>query len=89
MNADHASALLATALFGLGAVALILYNHAAATNKVLAALSPGVAPGAAATPGNGLGLSASLAGSPTPGQTGTSVNPPVVPIVVTPGYYLN
>lgn len=87
MLKDHVSALLTMALFAVGAVAIILYQHASATAQIKSALgaSPVAAAGAG---GGGLGSPASLAGTPTVGQDGSSVTPAVVPLNIQPGYTL-
>lgn len=92
MNKDHYAAIAVMGLFAIGAVAIILYNHASATGQVLTAIQGGasVAPsGAQAGLGGGLGVSASLAGTPTIGQDGSAVTPAVVPLNINPGFLLN
>lgn len=89
MLKDHVSALLTMALFAVGAVAIILYQHASATAQITSAL--GASPNGSAGTGAGGGLAspASLAGTPTVGQSGSSVTPAVVPLNIQPGYLLN
>lgn len=91
MNREHAAAIAVMGLFAIGAVAIIIYNHASATAKVLTAVQGGASvmpSGAQAGLGGGLGVSASLAGTPTIGQDGSSVTPAVVPLNIDPGYLL-
>lgn len=89
MKGEHISALMAATLFAIGAVIVIIYQHNAATAKVLGALGAGggVSPNGA-TAGGVLGVSASLAGTPTAGQQGSSVSPAVMPLNIMPGYTL-
>lgn len=88
---DHTAAFCAMSLFAIGAVVVILYQHSAATNSVLSALGGGVSAGAGAnvsTGAGGLGVSASLAGTPTAGMDGSSMSPAVVPLNINPGFTL-
>jgi hypothetical protein len=86
MKGEH---LLIAVMVAIGAVGIILYQHASATALIQSTLNAGVN----ATPGtvavnyaSGLGVSASLAGTPTVGQEGSSTTPAVVPLNVMPGY---
>ena len=92
MSKEEVSLLAAMGLFALGAVALILYQHAASTNTVIAALGGGVSGnvslGGSVGGGLGLGAPASLAGTPIIGQDGSSATPAVMPLNINPGYYL-
>jgi hypothetical protein len=86
---EHSAALMAAALFGIGAVAIILYHHSAATGQIMSALGgpstgSGTAPAATASSGNSI----SLAGTPTPGQTGSVATPPIQPLQSGPGWTL-
>lgn len=87
---EHVSALLAAGLFGIAAVAIILYQHAHATNTVLTALGGSQTSGSGAGQyGNAigiLGVPASLAGMPTVGQAGSAPSGAVVPMTINPGY---
>lgn len=91
MTRDEAASLMAIALFGIGAVAVILYQHAQATNQVLATLgaSPAAGASAAATTAAALGIPASSAGTPTVGQDGSAPVPAVELLSIGAGYLLN
>lgn len=89
MKMDHVSALMAATLFAIGAVAVIIYQHMNATNRVIAAMNTGNGRGISTTvASSGIGAAASLAGMPTVGQTGTSAMPPVMALHINPGYTL-
>lgn len=88
MNQDAASALFIGAILAIGAVAVILYQHSQATAQILAAAGGGAMAGVGANAGGLLGASASLAGTPTVGQTGYSVPPAIAPLQIQPGYQL-
>lgn len=90
---EHLAAMAGALLFAIGAVAIIIYQHVQATASVLSAVSGGAVqgPGQADLFGDladGLGVSASLAGSPIVGQDGTSNAPTVIPLSINPGYTL-
>jgi len=87
MQSEHVGTLISMALFALGAVVVILYQHASATQQIVGAV--GGASGASGGQGGyGLGIPVSLAGTPTIGQSGSSLTPSVVPLNVNPGYTL-
>jgi hypothetical protein len=85
MTTEHMSTMLAATLLALGAVAVILYQHSNATQSVISALG-GVTTTPGASPADILGTPASLAGSPTATQSGTSQIPPIVPTQSGPGW---
>ena len=87
MQSDHVGSLICMALFALGAVVVILYQHSVATGTVLAALQ-GATTGQGSSQATGLGVPVSLAGTPTIGQSGSALTPSVVPLNVNPGYTL-
>ena len=85
---DDTASIIAMAMFALGAVVVILYQHASATNSVLAAVGA-AAPAPSGTAQTAVaGKPASLAGTVTPGQSSTSQAPAVVPLAIGPGYTL-
>lgn len=87
---EHVSALMAATLFAIGAVVVIIMQHNSATAKLVGAITGNAnVGGVSANAGGGLGVSASLAGTPTAGQAGSSANPAVVPLNINPGYTLN
>lgn len=89
MNLNHVSALAAAGLFAIGAVVLIIMQHNQATASVLSQLGATATASGSGIGANGLlGVSASLAGSPTAGQAGSSFNPAVIPLNINPGYTL-
>lgn len=94
MKSDEISFHLLLLVFAVGAVAVVLYHHAAATNQILGALgganvgAGGNAVGNPAAAAASLGVPVSLAGTPTVGQAGSSQPPGVVPININPGYLL-
>jgi hypothetical protein len=83
MQHEH---MFAMVLFAIAAVAVIIYQHASATAQVIGTLggSTGTTPESSA--GTALGYPASLAGTPTIGQSGSATAVPVVPINTNPGY---
>lgn len=86
MNHEHMTAMLAMSLFAIGAVAVILYQHASATAQVVGLLG---ASGAQGSPQTAiLGMPVSLAGTPTVGQSGSAQTPAVAPLNINPGYTL-
>ena len=87
MDHEHVGALIAMSLFALGAVVVILYQHAHATNQILGAIGTSPA-GQGSSQASGLGVPVSLAGTPTIGQSGSSLTPAVVPLNTNPGYTL-
>jgi len=87
---ENVSALMAATLFAIGAVVVIIMQHNSATAKLMGAITGNAsAGGSSASAGGGLGVSASLAGTPTVGQAGSSASPAVVPLNINPGYLLN
>lgn len=88
MKPEHITALMAATLFAIGAVFVIIMQHNSATARILSSLGGNVS-GSGASAGFQLGGAASLAGTPTPGQTGSSISPAVVPLNIDPGYLLN
>ena len=88
MEHDHVGALICMALFALGAVVIILYQHAQATNQIVGALGTQSVTGLGTSQAAALGVPVSLAGTPTIGQSGSSLTPAVVPLNTNPGYTL-
>jgi len=96
MKDDHAPFMMAMVLFAIGAVAVILYQHASGTKTVVAAIggaNPPVTVPPAIQAGDlapaGVGSPVSLAGSPTPGQASRGAQQDnVVPLTINPGYLL-
>ena len=90
MEHEHVGALIAMSLFALGAVVVILYQHANATQQILGAIGASPAGQGSSQAGflSGLGMPVSLAGTPTIGQSGASLTPAVVPLNTNPGYTL-
>jgi hypothetical protein len=80
----HVALMMTMALFAMGAVAVILYQHAAATQQVLSSL--GGTSGGTGGASSLLALPISLAGTPTIGQSGTSSPTAVIPLNINPGY---
>ncbi len=88
MQHEHVSFMLAMTLFAVGAVAVIIYQHTAATQQIVGLLGGGSG-GSQAGAGGMLGSPVSLAGTPTIGQTGSSQAPPIVPLSINQGYVLS
>jgi hypothetical protein len=87
MSKEHITAFMAATLFAIGAVVIIIMQHNSATAKIVGALSGSAsASGSGVSAGLTLGTSASLAGTPTPGQSGYASNPTVIPVNIDPGY---
>jgi hypothetical protein len=87
---EHISVLMAATLFAIGAVVVIVMQHNSATARVIGSLGGNASAGGVnANASGGLGVSASLAGTPTVGMAGSSANPAVVPLNINPGYLLN
>ncbi len=89
MQNEHIGSLICMALFAVGAVVIILYQHASATAQITGALGSSGAPaGQGSSQAASLGVPVSLAGTPTIGQSGSALTPAVVPLNVNPGYTL-
>ncbi len=85
---EHYTAMMAASLFALGAVVVILYQHAQSTRSILGALGTS-ASGQAGANVSVLGVPASLAGTFTIGGDGSSAPPPIQPLNISPGYLLH
>jgi hypothetical protein len=88
---DRSSVLTIMVALGLVGVAIVVYQHMAATDKLLAAIASNTAAGASQSAANAsqtisLGTPASPAGTPTLGQSGSSQAPVVVPLQINPGW---
>lgn len=88
-EAQLKTALFTIGIFGLGAVAVILYQHSLHTGQIIGALQGAQAPGIAGAPQSAVPLTAapaSLAGSPTIGQQNL-VQRQLTPTVLKTGPY--
>lgn len=83
------TALFSISIFGLGAVALILYQHSQHTGQILGAMNAGSSPAPATVPNSSPVATslASLAGQPTPGQSNLVPQPAAVSPLTVGSYH--